>query len=225
MRDADVRHVLMQRLEKQYGGDPSTLIVEELGLRRGTIRADLAVVNGSLKGYEIKSDQDTLVRLGNQAATYSKIFDTVTIVVAERHLCQAESIVPTWWGLDVVKYSSQRRLLLTTIRTEAANSHVDPECLVELLWRDEVLALLARLGRLESLKSKPRRILWDALATSVSLPELKEMVRTSLKNRSGWRADSRRTRGDEMFPPSAMSSDYLFQHVLPRSRRYTHRPS
>ncbi len=215
----------MQRLQKQYGRDPSTLIVEELGLCRGTVRVDLAVVNGSLKGYEIKSDRDTLVRLGNQAATYSKIFDTVTIVVAQRHLRQAESIVPKWWGIDVAEYSDEAHLLLTTIRTETANSRVDAQCLVELLWRNEVLALLAQLNCLKSLKSKPRRVLWDALATSVPLPELKKMVRASLKSRSGWRADVQRMQDGEKFPPVAMSSGCLFQHVLPRSRRYTHRPS
>ena len=101
MRDADVRRVLRQRLDASYGTDASTIIVEELGLCRGTVRADMAVINGILKGYEIKSDRDTLTRLANQAGTYNRIFDTLTIVVADRHLERTEQIIPSWWGIEV----------------------------------------------------------------------------------------------------------------------------
>jgi pseudouridine-5'-phosphate glycosidase len=101
MRDGEVRQVLRERLNAIYGAEPTTIIVEELGLRCGAVRADLAVVNGRLKGYEIKSERDTLTRLARQCEVYSKVFDTVTIVVAERHLHGAVDVVPEWWGIDI----------------------------------------------------------------------------------------------------------------------------
>ena len=224
MRDADIRRVLLDCLQAHHSGELDTLIVEELGLCRGTVRADLAVVNGLLKGFEIKSDQDTLIRLPNQAAIYSRVFDTVTIVVAERHLKDVESAIPTWWGIQVAECIGGA-LALTTVRDEAQNPNVEPQYLVELLWRNEVLELLNRLPSAKSLKGKPRRILWDALATAVSLADLKQMVRLSLKNRNGWRAVSRQTRGGEKSLPSAMSLDCLCPHARPRSRRYMYRPN
>ena len=66
--------------------DPQTLIVEELGIRQGAARVDVAVVNGSLHGYEIKSARDTLERLPKQSELYSSVFDTITLVTAENHL-------------------------------------------------------------------------------------------------------------------------------------------
>jgi hypothetical protein len=49
MRDADVRQVLKNRLELTQVANGG-LLVEELGLCNGTVRVDLAVVNGILKG-------------------------------------------------------------------------------------------------------------------------------------------------------------------------------
>ena len=80
------RRILKQSLATRYGGDGDTILVEELGLCRGFVRADIAVVNGLMKGFEIKSERDTLQRLQKQVEAYSRIFDTATIVVAGRHL-------------------------------------------------------------------------------------------------------------------------------------------
>jgi len=226
MRDADVRRVLREQLDRSYKGDSTTMIIEELGLCRGTVRVDIAVVNGTLKGYEIKSAQDTLTRLSSQAAIYNQIFDTVTVVVAERHLRAAEAMIPVWWGIQVVTvHKSSSSLMIEPARGESTNPEVDPSSLVQLLWRDEVLKLLDQTNRLRSLRSKPRRVLWDVLARSVSLPELQGMVRRCLKSRSTWRSDAQRKQGDGMYRPCAKLSDSLYQRVLPRSRQCTHRPS
>ena len=67
MRDIDVRTVLAAEVARRYKGDADTLIIHELGVCSGDARIDLAVVNGKLHGYEIKSDADTLKRLPAQA--------------------------------------------------------------------------------------------------------------------------------------------------------------
>ena len=89
MRDADVRRILRDRLQATQVVSDDARLVEELGLCKGSVRADIAVVNGILKGYEIKSEKDTIARLKTQASVYSQVFDTVTLVVAERHLKKA----------------------------------------------------------------------------------------------------------------------------------------
>ena len=66
MRDPEIRRQLRCRLEQEFGNDANALILDELGVCCGRVRADMAVVNGELKGFEIKSDQDTLLRLRSQ---------------------------------------------------------------------------------------------------------------------------------------------------------------
>jgi len=63
MRDIDVRRKLRVEVERSHECEFDTLIVEELGLCQGIARVDLAVVNGSVHRYEIKSESDTLTRL------------------------------------------------------------------------------------------------------------------------------------------------------------------
>jgi hypothetical protein len=226
MRDADIRRVLREQLDRSFKGDSKTMIIEELGLCRGTVRVDIAVVNGTLKGYEIKSAQDTLIRLSAQADAYNRIFDTMTLVVAERHLRAAKAMVPDWWGIQVVTvHEPSSSLMVEHTRGESNNPGVDPSSLVELLWRGEALKLLDQTVGLKSLRSKPRRVLWEVLARSVPLTELRRMVRDCLKSRSGWRSDPQQRQGDGMSRPSATLSDSLYQRVPPRSRQYTHRPS
>jgi hypothetical protein len=198
MRDADIRRVLRQHLESTFKDEGTTMIIEELGLCRGTLRVDIAVVNGVLKGYEIKSDQDTLLRLSSQAATYNRVFDTMTVVVAERHLHAAEMLIPSWWAIQVAKASDAPvPLEIEFVRGESVNPSVDPGSLVQLLWRDEVLKLLGQIEPLKALKRKPRRILWETLATTVPLPELKAMVCACLRSRSRWRLDEPRKQDGE----------------------------
>ena len=63
MSDACIRDALKRELLYEYKDDRQTVIIEELGVQHGTSRIDLAVVNGVLHGFELKSDRDTLTRL------------------------------------------------------------------------------------------------------------------------------------------------------------------
>lgn len=86
--DADVRRALRRQLAQDHH-PPATRIIEELGLDEGSVRIDVAVVNGRLLGYEIKSDRDTLDRLREQACVYCSVFDEVVLVAGKRHRAAA----------------------------------------------------------------------------------------------------------------------------------------
>ncbi|WP_197480754.1 sce7726 family protein [Rhodococcus sp. EPR-157] len=60
---------------------------------------DVAVVNGALSGFELKSARDTLRRLPKQIEIYSRVLDHAVLVVADNHLDSAMSLVPDWWGV------------------------------------------------------------------------------------------------------------------------------
>jgi hypothetical protein len=191
MRDRDIRAALREHLEDTFRGDADTLIIDELGLCQGSVRVDLAVVNGALHGYEIKSERDTLRRLPGQREVYDLVLDTVTVVVGQHHASSIRALVPDWWGVVLAASMSDGGVALETVRENRTNQNVDPHALVQLLWRDEALALLSRHGFQKGMKSKPRQALWDRLVEILPPGELSREVRQQLKARVGWKAGPR----------------------------------
>src|SRR4051812_34115152 len=98
MLDRDIRPILRDEVKNSL---IDAVLFEELPLCR-TARADVAAVNCSLRGYEIKSENDTLNRLPLQIPFYDRVFDFSVIVAAEKHLKYARKIVPQHWGITVV---------------------------------------------------------------------------------------------------------------------------
>lgn len=175
-------------LRVQHAHDDS-LILDELGLSQGDVRVDVAVVNGSLSGYEIKSSSDTLKRLPRQQELYSQVLDHAWLVAPADKLGESAAIVPEWWGLIEI---SGPTLTLNIRRSASINPDPAPTMIAALLWREEALTLLEKHGGAGTLRSKPRRALWAALAERLALPELQDAVRTTLKIRPpDWRVRER----------------------------------
>jgi hypothetical protein len=188
MRDMDIRLALRRDLVQEHQDEPSTLIVEELGLCQGDSRVDMAVVNGAINGYEIKSERDTLTRLPMQQEIYNRTLDRITLVASAKHMEAAEKLVPWWWGLQEA-IDGPDGVCIQTHRQAVDNPNVDPHSVVQLLWRNETLAVLMNLGLEKGRLSKPRHVLWGALATALPIDELKAVVRAQLKARANWRSD------------------------------------
>ena len=85
MRDADVRTALRRELEEHFRDDPDTRIVEEMGIWSGSARIDIAVINGELHGYELKSERDRLERPPRQIDLYNRVKIGTIVVVLEPH--------------------------------------------------------------------------------------------------------------------------------------------
>lgn len=184
MRDADVRSALIARLMAQHENDPDTRIVEEMGVWSGHVRIDVAVINGELCGFELKSDRDTLARLPNQAQIYSRVFDRVELVVGTRHSKEAIKLVPKWWGITTAQMVD-RGIELSPVRTAKRNPRLEPYLIAQLLWKAESLELLAKNGLAEGWKSKKVKDIHVRLAECLPLDELRDGVRASLKMRPG----------------------------------------
>jgi hypothetical protein len=199
MQEATVRAAIEARLVALDAHPGETLIVHELGLCQAEARVDIAAVNGQLVGWEIKTRQDTLMRLPRQQDVYSRVFDRVWLVADQRHIEPALRMIPTWWGVIRIR-DDGLDCRLVTVRPSRLNRDVHPPSLVRLLWRVEVLAELEALGLAEGIERAPRRVLWAALAGAVpkhiARRKLQERVRDRLKSRQGWRSDRPRTSGD-----------------------------
>jgi hypothetical protein len=192
MGDGDIRRALMRRLERSHDKDPYTLIRHELGVRQGRRRVDVAVINGELAGYEIKSDRDTLVRLADQAQAYGEVLDRLWLVTTSRYVQPATAILPAWWGVILATprgedgRSAQDTVSLRTARRARLNVTQDPFAVAQLLWRAEALDVLRERDLHRGMSKRARWYVWERLASSVELGELRGIVRDRLKARREW---------------------------------------
>jgi hypothetical protein len=186
MRDKDVRAALHQGELAHYHADPHSRVVEELGIFQGDFRIDVAVVNGSLHGWEIKSARDTLDRLPAQAEAYAQVFDFMTLVAAQVHLDRAVADLPAFWGLCLA-LPSKAGVVLRPVRPAVRNKSTDVLSVAQLLWSTEVIELLEANGGARGLRGRPRRQLWRALVDRMEPDALRFAVREAIKRRPKWR--------------------------------------
>lgn len=183
MNDKEIRTALIKLLFRQHPKPPDTLILEELGLRHGAARIDVAVLNGKLHGFEVKSDSDTLKRLPIQASIYNSVLDKVTLVATERHLGEALKIIPKWWGVKVAKLGRRGGVRLSDSREASKNPNQNILQVSKLLWREEALNLLVELEAACGMYSKRRGEIYLRLV-EVTKPEfVRSRVYEQLKNR------------------------------------------
>lgn len=188
MRDIDVRNALRQKVLAHHYRDSETLVVDELGLHHGSARIDMAVVNGRLHGFEIKSEADTLERLPAQMAVYRTVFDRVTMVCGSSHTAEVLALVPDHWGVKEASAGARGAVHFRDVRAPRDSAEVDAISLARLLWKDEAIAVLLRAGITRGIKSKNREALYKLIAKTISLADLKQEVRVSLRARECWRS-------------------------------------
>lgn len=197
MNDDFIRRGFHQRVLQQRQSFKNALILDELGLCHGKWRADIAVINGSLIGYEIKSDKDSLDRLGEQVKAYNAVFDRSTIIVGSRYCKTVLSEVPDWWGIIVCIQKKRGGVQFDIQRRPKPNPSVDPLSVAKLLWRTEVIEILIGLGEPASLTRQSRSILYERLAGTIGLSELKRRVRENLRQRKNWRRPAQLSPDDD----------------------------
>jgi hypothetical protein len=180
VHDADLRVAMRPRLSV-----PSTRLVEEMGVYSGSARIDMAVIGADLHGIELKSDTDNLKRLPKQVELYNRLFDRMTLVVGKKHLAKALPMIPTWWAVIEAEIVNNV-LILTELRAGSPNPRPDPKIIADLLWRAEILAALDARGLAKGWKAKRASSLRRRLISSVTLDELRGIVRETLRARPDW---------------------------------------
>lgn len=193
--DKNIRLALRKVLEKELAEYRATghnaEIFDELGVRHGTARIDIAIINGVMHGYEIKSDRDTLERLPEQVKEFSDVFDKLTLVVGKQHLYQAVQMIPDWWGVIVAKFDPNNHVIFQTIREPENNKEQVGISIARLLWREEALKILEERNSADGVRNKPREFIYERLADVLDTATIKEQVSALLVSREGWRSDPR----------------------------------
>lgn len=187
--DQLIRVSLIEKLRGLHAGDSKVRTIPELGIKHGAARVDIAVVNGVLHGYEIKSDRDTLLRLPDQMDIYNSVFDQMTLVVGKSHLYEAIKLVPEWWGITLAKADNES-VIFQEMRAAGKNPLQERPDMAQLLWREEALEILEREGEAQGVRSKPRSFVYDRLVSVLDQERLSTNVRDTLCSRLDWRLDA-----------------------------------
>ncbi len=187
--DKIIRQLLLHELELKYGNDKTVRVIEELGLDHGAARIDVAVLNGVMHGYEIKSDADTLYRLPWQINAYNSVFSKMTIVVGAKHLEHVINLVPDWWEIVLVRQASDNTVSFYQIRDGLTNKRQDNEAIARLLWKEEAIDILRECNAARGVISQPRSVVYERLANTLDTAALQQRVRDVLFSRTDWRVE------------------------------------
>lgn len=204
MNDAEIRQSIHRKILRHQHARKDTLVIDELGLQHGKCRADIAVVNGRLAGYEIKSDKDSLRRLREQVSAYNSVFDKAFVVVGDRHIGTIQDRVPEWWGVILSSRGPKGAINFNVIRKAQMNRSVDPISVARLLWRDEAKEILQQRKLPSGMLRQPRAALYRHLAELLNTDELRIAVREYFQKRENWRCAESRLRCDGSSPPAAI---------------------
>lgn len=186
MNDLQIRNAIKEQEFKNHYNDPDTRIIDELGVCLGESIVDIAVINGSLSGYEIKSDVDTLRRLPRQIENYNKVFDYMSIVTSQKYAPIINDYIPDWWGIIEVE-DNAGAVIVTEKRKPIQNKQVELFYLVQLLWKDELIKIIDSYNLNKSKKNKSKREIWTYLTEVIDNNMLKDIVRQYIKQRTKWR--------------------------------------
>jgi len=185
MNDKFIRNQLFKQLYKENAKFNDTLIVNEFNVCNGLARIDVAVLNGSIHGYEIKSDFDTLYRLPNQIYFYNKSLDRITLTTTRKHLSEIKKLVPKWWGI-LLAIQKDNNIELKEIRKPKDNPEKDLNAFLELLWKTELIQIIIN-NNLKYNKNANREKLSSVIINNLNTDNIYNDVRYFLKSRKSWR--------------------------------------
>ncbi len=185
--DADIRFALHAKRLRRAKSRPDTLVIDELGLAHARSRIDVAVINGCIHGYEIKSAKDNLDRFATQIDIYRQTLQKLTIVAAPKHVAGVMSHTPEWCGVIVAEQGPRGGISFQVLRSAAANPEIDPVMMAHLLWRDEVIELLDQAGYAPKDLRRPRKQLYEMLCEAMTLREITASIRAFMVQRQTWR--------------------------------------
>jgi hypothetical protein len=185
--DPEIRAALHKKKIEQHRRNPNTIVVDELGLLHAKARVDVAVINGCIHGFEIKSGVDKLDRLARQMELYASCLEKLTIVCAGNHVAEVLPILPDWCGLLLARKGRRGGIDFLTMRKAVRNPFVDKSKLAHLLWRPEVIRLLECIDAPKAVLKRPRVEMYDYVAAQLTLSEITAYVRECLINRETWR--------------------------------------
>ncbi len=158
----------------------STLTLNELKI--GASKADLVMLNGAVRVYEIKTELDGLEKLAKQINDYQKFANEVHIVTDEKY---AKKLQVEYENTSIGIIALNAKNKLETIKEADANkSFFDFETIFKILRKQEYLDLVAvNFGSVPDVpNTKIFRACYELLAT-IDIVDFQKQVLNKLKER------------------------------------------
>jgi len=187
LNDSKIRKCFHTNILNKSHLDNNTFVIDELGLQFGNYRADIAVLNNSFSGYEIKGEKDSLNRLERQITAYNSVFDYSTVIISSSHLRKIKNYIPRWWGVIICEAHNMDEINFYDFKRPDRNPGIDLFSITQLLWKNEVIEILTELNIDKSYFRKPRELLYRLLLDIYSEYELKQIILGYFKSRKDWR--------------------------------------
>lgn len=166
MYDIDIREAMFDYLDDLF---IKYRILEEKTM--GKSRADLLmVIDGSIIGFEIKSDSDTYERLKRQTKDYDKYCNMNYIVVGKSHEKHVEKYVPKYWGIYSVALTASG-YTVDLIREAIMNPRCKIQEQLKWLWKEELGHILA-INKMPKYKQKSKKFIHEKLLEKVEVDRL-----------------------------------------------------
>ena len=182
LRDVDVRQSLAGWLEENHACDQAR-ILHELKVPRPSARVDVALVNGELVSFEIKSDVDSLSRLTSQIPACNSVFDRAYIVTTGRHIKSCLAKIPSWWGI-VIACETQKGVFVSEIRKSKINTEWCVRSSLHILTKAELCKIALALCDQAIISSARRDNVVERIASSCDTYFVRKAINEMLKQRS-----------------------------------------
>lgn len=174
--EPEIKAIVLNHLKENGRISGKTSIINEFTIDNYSRRVDLALANQNhLIAFEIKSEADSLFRLGGQVEKYLEYFDKVIIVAASKHIAGIFATAPQnvgIWEISKKGILVRRRGKIEQIRNK--------EKLTNLMKANELIKLSNQLGL--STQFKDRRSSVTALQNA-PISTLREAALESIKKR------------------------------------------
>ena len=185
--DNEIRRAFHAKKLAAYHNHPGTIVIDELGVAHGKNRIDIAVVNGCIHGYEIKSSKDNLYRFSSQLETYAPCFERLSVVSAENHIEELRQKTPDWCGIILAEKGPRGGISFSTVRRSKKNPDVDIVAMAHFLWKKETIELFVNLGADKDMLQGARGNLYKHLSKMITIPELSSKIKSLFTGREEWR--------------------------------------
>jgi hypothetical protein len=182
----DIRKNLRLWVQAHMKPNPTDVLIDELGFSNSTaakapdktFRADLALANGRLVGFEIKSGNDSLRRWPTQCEAYFRVFDEIWLCTHGNHLEKALPITPSEAGIIIADDFGG----MAVLRKASTHKRVSVYDLTGFLWREELEALCQR-HDLTFKKRDTKPVLREIVSSSIPAGAVREFVLRCIKLR------------------------------------------
>lgn len=222
MTELDIRNAIIAAMSRTTTWASSTFI-PEMFVDEFTRRADLVVAGSKLIAFEIKSERDKLDRLDGQLKSYTRFFEQVTVVCAERHLEGVEANSLSEVGIWAIRKDGSIRMVR---KAKNLNQH-STDSWLSFLPVDELRKLL----KMHSMKLGRHRHDLLAAAADIPMKTIRKYVLDYLQRRDERIQErvGKKGQGRPATPPSI--EEYLKtlatqpMKAIPRARPHSSKPS